>query len=206
MAAAALDPAPYGRDAGHDRSGGHADLPRGEGRVPVKADDRVSGAVSRTPLANTEQARGIDLLGRLEEAHHRDFRCGLGQQDGGASENGRLSIVAAGMAGAGDLRRIGRPGSIRDRQGIEAGPQGHPRSFTQGRNEAGGIGLLEAHRCAVPLDACPDPAAGLDFLETELGPLVETTAQLDELRLEPTGAPADPGRCPCAASLSPVAP
>ena len=102
-------------------------------------------------------AAGAAFFGGLED-HDRGAVeiAGLGEILGGPEQHGGVAVVAAGVHGAGGLRRVGQPGQLLHRQGVHVRPHAdHAAGFVGlAANDADDAGPADAghHLVAAEFD------------------------------------------------------
>ncbi len=147
-------------------------------------------AVEGTGRDGVVRTAGHDLLGRLEDATHRDATLDQGRLAGlereqGADQRGDVHVVAAGVADTGGAGGEVEAGALAHGQGVHVGAQGDA-VLGVGRTDVGeqaGPGQ-QAHPDARGIEAAGHGLGRAHLLAGQLGMGMEIPPDVDELCCE----------------------
>ena len=160
-------------------------LPLGANVVTCRAKAASTGLVAHVEQAFLEHELGavVAFLAGLE--HEEDLPGQIvtmaDEQAGGLAEHGDVEVVAAGVHGAVDARRVRESGVFRHRQGVHVAAQQDRRAgagSVEDPDDARGAGAGRQGQ-AEAVDGLEDAVLSAGQVEADLGLLVEVTAHLD---------------------------
>jgi hypothetical protein len=147
--------------------------------------DRALARRVEHALADHVPGAGVALLARLEHEDHRAREVGLPgrKQPGGAGQHGRVQVVAAGVHGAGDRRRVRQAGLLGDGKRVHVAAQQHDRAGPAAAQHRGHRAdrLAGADLQRQPVQGSQHLALRLRQVQADLGLAVDRMPQLGDI-------------------------
>jgi len=154
----------------------------------VQSERGLGRGILKGSLSDHGSCTAQTLFRRLEQQENlaRQLR-GMARQEGsGAQSDGNMTVVAACMHHACNLRDVGRIADLMNRQSVHVDAQHDGRSGFSARKEPdhAGLGNPGAHLAAKLAQSSRNDACGATFLEGQLGMRVQIATPRCELRSE----------------------